>query len=96
VPPLPGWRDRCQFIAEHGLLAFYHYDFYGQALAKIERAHARDRHDVGMMLQSGLVQAKKLAELFTAAEPLMIRYPALDPDELRMRVSAIAAQGAWL
>lgn len=95
VPPLPEWRERCQFIAQYGMLFFYHYDFYGQALAKIERAHARDRHDVGMMLQSGLVQPQKLAELFAAVEPLLIRYPALDPAELGERVRTIAAEGVW-
>jgi hypothetical protein len=96
VPPLPGWRERSQFIAQHGPLAFHHYDFYGQALAKIERAHARDRHDVGRMLQSGLVQPGKLAELVAAVEPVMIRYPALDIESLRARISAIAADGTWL
>ena len=39
VPPLPGWRERSPFIARYGEVDFYHYDFYGQALAKIERSH---------------------------------------------------------
>jgi hypothetical protein len=43
VPTLTGWRERSIFIAQHGLLMFHHYDFYSQALAKIERGHVRDR-----------------------------------------------------
>src|SRR6476646_4544036 len=39
IPALPGWRDRSRFIARHGQIDFYHYDFYGQALAKLERNH---------------------------------------------------------
>jgi len=46
VPTLPGWSDRSQPIATHRLLSFYHYDFYSQALSKIERFHARDQGDV--------------------------------------------------
>jgi len=95
VPPLPGWRERSQFIAQHGRLAFCHYDFYGQALSKIERAHARDRDDVGRMLESGLVKPERLLELFREAEPLLVRYPAIDAQRLRLRVSAIATGGAW-
>jgi len=95
VPPLPGWRERCQFIAQHGPLVFYHYDFYGQALSKIERAHARDRNDVARLLESGLVKPERLLELFREAEPLLIRYPAIDAEKLRSRVSAIATGGAW-
>lgn len=95
VPPLPDWLERCRSIARHGKLEFFHYDFYSQALAKIERAHARDRRDVAHMLESGLVQPQKLGELFSVIEPLLIRYPALDANELRSRVSAIAAHGVW-
>src|SRR3954465_5066311 len=68
VPTLAGWRDRSQFIARHGMLSFYHYDFYSQALAKIERTHARDRHDVGHMIESGLVQPERLASLFAEVD----------------------------
>lgn len=39
IPELPGWRERSIFIARHGRLDFYHYDFYSQALAKIERGY---------------------------------------------------------
>jgi hypothetical protein len=91
VPPLPGWQERSPFIAQHGALSFHHYDFYGQALAKIERDHARDQRDVESMIQSGLVAPARLRELFAEIEPQLIRYPAIDAPTLRTRVMAIAA-----
>ena len=42
IPTLIGWKERSVFIARHGKIYFYHYDFYSQALAKIERYHTRD------------------------------------------------------
>jgi len=38
IPPLPGWQERSRFITQEGAIAFYHYDFYSQCLAKIELA----------------------------------------------------------
>jgi hypothetical protein len=90
VPALPGWRERSQFIARHGSLSFCHYDFYGQALSKIERDHPRDRHDVNNMLLDQLVNPDRLVELFNEVESKMIRYPAVDPEALRHRVEAVA------
>lgn len=53
IPELPGWHERSTFIAREGRLSFYHYDFYAQALAKIERGHAQDRLDVREMVLTG-------------------------------------------
>jgi len=86
VPALPGWQDRSQFIARHGKLDFYHYDFYGQALSKIERDHPRDRLDVACMIRAGRVKTERLLELFTQVESQLIRYPAVDAVSLRVRV----------
>src|SRR6266436_9030156 len=55
IPELPGWQDRSRFVQQEGKLSFYHYDFYAQALAKIERGHRRDREDVDHMLKNNLV-----------------------------------------
>src|SRR5215212_941453 len=33
IPPLPGWEDRSSYIGREGLVEFFHYDFYAQALA---------------------------------------------------------------
>ena len=92
VPALPSWQERSRFIAQHGLLAFYHYDFYGQALAKIERDHPRDRHDVGCMLRDGLVMRDRLKELFLSVEVQVLRYPAIDAPTLKQRVLDVCAE----
>lgn len=90
VPVLSGWRERSPFIASYGKLEFRHYDFYSQALARVERGHTRDRNDVRSMLESGLVLPGKLLELFTEAEPRLIRYPSIEPKLLRQKVFALA------
>ncbi len=86
VPALPGWRERSIFIARHGSIDFYHYDPYGQALSKLERAHERDRADVLSMKRSGLVNSSKLIELFGRIEGELIRYPGVDAPGLRAAV----------
>ena len=86
MPALPGWKERSKFIEKEGSLEFYHYDFYGQALSKIERWHARDEADVAWMLGNGLVDRKTLWDLFCASEAKLIRYPAVHAVGLRARV----------
>lgn len=89
IPELPAWRDRSQFIAKHGKVEFYHYDFYSQALAKIDRSHQRDISDVTSMIDHGLIQTARLADLFAQIEPQLIRFPAIDPDDFRRKVESI-------
>jgi hypothetical protein len=91
IPALPAWRDRSQFIAQHGPLGFYHYDFYSQVLSKIERNHERDQADVQRMLATGLTKRDQLLAFFRDIEPRLIRFPAIDADALRSRVEQIAA-----
>jgi hypothetical protein len=86
IPELPGWDERSVFIAREGLVSFYHYDFYSQALAKIERGHAQDRADVAAMLRAGLVEPTRLRELFEAIADHLHRFPALDPGAFRRAV----------
>jgi len=83
LPELPGWAERSTFIAQEGKVTFYHYDFYAQALAKIERGHTQDRADVDAMLASGLVEPGRLRGLFEAIAPRLYRYPAVDPSAFR-------------
>ena len=90
LPELPGWRDRSIWIARHGSVDFFHYDFYAQALAKLERGHDRDRGDVQAMVERGLVEPLKLAALFDEIEAALIRYPSVDPDRLKRSVRALA------
>ena len=78
IPALPDWPTRSQFIARHGLVDFLHYDFYGQALAKIERGHELDLRDLAAMHRLGLVDPDALLGFFAAIEPALIRYPAID------------------
>ena len=50
--PLPGgWEDRSPFIVRRGQVAFHHFDFYSQTLAKLERGHRQDVADVRAMLE---------------------------------------------
>ena len=86
IPELPGWEDRSPFIAREGKLSFHHYDFYAQALAKIERGHSQDRSDVAAMLRDHLVEPARLRELFEMIVPLLYRYPAVDPKSLRRAI----------
>lgn len=86
IPELPSWRERSLFIARHGLIDFYHYDPYSQALSKLERGHSRDLADVDAMLQFGLIRKDFLFQQFQQIEMQLIRYPALDPRSFRIIV----------
>lgn len=87
IPELPGWRDRSRFIERHGKVSFHHYDFYAQALAKIERGEVKDLADVGEMLRRGLVDPARAWELFAQIEPRLYRFPDIDPASFRSAVA---------
>ena len=78
IPELPGWKSRSLFIGRYGKIDYYHYDPYSQALAKLERGHARDAGDVEAMFTAGLIKVRKLGDLFYAIESELIRYPSID------------------
>src|SRR5712692_3543627 len=86
IPEVPGWQERSRLIQQEGKLAFYHYDFYAQTLAKIERGHEIDRKDVEHMLSSGLVEPQRLLELFSLIQDQIYRYPDLDKASFRRAV----------
>jgi hypothetical protein len=86
IPELSGWRERSAFIAREGRLTFYHYDLYSQALAKIQRGHEQDLADVREMLARGLVERGEIKRRFAEIEPLLYRYPAIDPKAFRRAV----------
>jgi hypothetical protein len=92
IPPLPGWRERSPFVVRHGEVSFHHYDFYSQALAKIERGHEQDVRDVEALHRLELIEPARLTALFEAIEPDMVRYPALDPGSFRERLRAAVAE----
>ena len=85
IPALPDWEARSPFIARHGPVDFLHYDFHSQALAKIERGHALDLRDLAAMRRLGLIEPDALMRLFTAIEPSLVRYPAIDADCFRRK-----------
>ena len=76
--PIPaGWEDRGTFIAQKGSVTFYHFDLYGQALAKVERGHRQDLDDVRAMVTRGLVDPRRAREYFARIEPELHRFPAI-------------------
>jgi hypothetical protein len=83
IPVTDGWEDRSPFIERHGPLAFHHFDLSAQALAKIERGHQQDVTDVKTMLERGLVTPDELRRAFARIEPVLYRYPAVDPRAFR-------------
>lgn len=91
VPPLREWEERSLFIAREGMISFHHFDFYTQALSKLERAHRKDLIDVDAMVRDGLVEPDRLLTLFEEAEPQLYRYPAIEPRSLRAAVERLAA-----
>lgn len=87
IPELPGWRERSPLLLTIQDLTVRHYDFYSQALAKIERGHPRDIADTEAMVRRGLVEPRRLLELFAQIRPLLIRYPAVDERHLAAQVA---------
>ena len=86
IPELPGWRDRSPFVIREGSIDYHHYDFHAQALAKIERAHARDVADVREMAARGLIEPARLLVFFEQIAPGLYLYPAIDPASFRRAV----------
>ena len=89
IPALPGWEDRSKFIQQEGKLSFYHYDFYAQALAKLERRHDIDLSDVESFFENALIDPRKLLELYSAIESELHRYPELNPKTFRDAVEQV-------
>ncbi|HEV3093500.1 MAG TPA: DUF6036 family nucleotidyltransferase [Solirubrobacteraceae bacterium] len=94
VPELPGWRERSPLVISEGNVSVHHFDFYSQALAKVERDFAQDRDDVHEMIERGLVEPARLRELFEQIEPELYRYPAIDPVAFREKVEALLRSAA--
>lgn len=92
IPDPPGSLQRAEFVQQAGPVAFYHYDFYAQALAKIERGHARDLRDARAMVQAGLVELTQLQQLYEAIEPRLLRYPAVSAAAFRAKLNAFLGQ----
>ncbi len=92
IPELPGWRERSRFIRQARRLSFLHYDFYAQALSKLERGDVKDLLDIEHMSNAGLIEASELRRLFEAIVPELYRYPAIDPPSFRGSVERFTAE----
>lgn len=91
IPVPAGWEARSPEVARIGQVTVKHYDLTAQALAKIERGHARDLDDVRAMLAAGLVTPTGLREAFDHAAPQLYRYPAVDPAAYRRALDTALA-----
>lgn len=89
IPVPAGWEERSPVIVRIGRVTFHHYDFTAQALAKIERGHARDLADVEAMRARGLITSAEVRRQFDLLEPLLYRFPAIDPPSFRRAVDVI-------
>jgi hypothetical protein len=96
IPPVPGWQARSLSIGTFGRVEFLHYDPVGQALAKLERGHARDLADVRAMIDRGLFQSAALMKAFDDIRGDLPRYPAVDDrafeEKVRTFVESVAAR----
>jgi len=86
IPVPSNWQDRSPFIIRFGKINYYHYDFYSQALSKMERGHSRDWVDVEGMFRHQLIEKRLLWTRCLETETFLIRYPAVDPTVYRKRV----------
>ena len=86
IPDPPASKSRAEFICREGPVEFFHYDLYAQALAKIERGHARDLVDVTTMAKTGEIDLERLTALFTEIEPALLRFPAISAVAFRAKL----------
>ena len=87
IPELPGWRERSPLLFSEDKVDVHNFDFYSQALSKIERGFEQDLDDVRTMIARGLVEPPRLRELYDAIEPELYRYPAIDPPVFRQKLN---------
>ena len=85
IPAVPGWQSRSEWVGDYGPLQVRHFDFT-QALAKIERGHARDLDDVRSMWRASKIGAEALLQGFAAIQSQLIRYPGIDARRFERRV----------
>jgi hypothetical protein len=91
IPAPPDWQERSTFITAIGQVEFYHFVLSLQALAKLERGHAQDLRDVRDLLRRRLVTAEELSKTYGEIEPMLVRYPAIDPGQFKNKVERFLA-----
>jgi hypothetical protein len=86
IPVPPGWEEHSPLEMTEGRLTVRHFDLTAQAVAKLERGHARDLDDVQTMLDRQLVSRQGVLAYLDEIEPDLYRFPAVDPPTLRRAV----------
>lgn len=94
IPPLPQWMARSKFIGLFGKLEVYHYDFYAQALSKIERNHDRDIKDVEQMVTHGLINRQEIGTYFKSIASDLLRYPGINQTAFAEKVQRFLRGGS--
>jgi hypothetical protein len=87
IPAADDWRERSRRIRVFGKVEYFHYDFALQALAKVERGHEQDLRDARDLVQGGFVSVEELQRVFSAIEPKLVRYPAIEPPKFAEKVA---------
>ena len=86
IPELPRWRERSPLVLSSGKVQVRHFDFYSQALSKIERGFSQDLADVRSMIRRRVVDPDEVEALYRVIEPELYRYPAIDPAAFARKV----------
>jgi hypothetical protein len=86
IPPLPGWRERSLLILTAGKVEFRHFDFYSQALSKLERGYAQDLADVRSLVENGKINVEELGRLAESIGPDFVRYPSVNLERFAQKV----------
>ncbi len=89
IPVVPGWEERSPLIRVEEKLAFHHFDPVAQALSKAERGHEQDLRDIRELVAMGLVDPADARAHFAKIEPLLYRFPAIDPASFRDAVEEL-------
>ena len=93
IPALPGWRQRSEYIKTIQAVEFYHYDFYGQALAKILRGYQTDLTDARALVDLGKVDSTNLERLYEDIKADLIRYPSINVSDFDERFRVFLQEG---
>lgn len=83
IPVKAGWEGRSPYALHAGQVTVYHFDLYAQALAKLERGHARDLSDVRAMAEKNLIAPEQMLPYFDEIAPSLYKFPAIDPAAFR-------------
>jgi hypothetical protein len=91
--PLPsGYADRHEFIGRFGQVDVFHFDWYSNALGKVERGRQQDLMDVIAMLRHGRIGWDRLDGMFHEILPLMGQHSLRQkPSEFALNFGALDA-----